>query len=144
MHIDIDIDIDSNAQVPSLSLHLMGGASDTPPAIRNPHGVNVGLQQGNALSYFVAVYRNGLWQRVPQLLLVEVRWVGVHPLLILVGTVHTTANISFVKCFLQPLTLDTCGMKTGRRSGTDGRRYSTLHGRGPPIRGRRTRRSRYL
>lgn len=90
------------------------GASDTPQ--RNPHGVNVGLQQGNALSYFVSVYRNGLWQRVPKLLLVEVRcgavecgavrcdgvrWSAVHPFLILVGIVpHTAANCSFCMSYL--------------------------------------------
>lgn len=46
-------------------------AADTP--VRQPWGPSAGLQQGNALASVVSVYRNHLWQRVPKLLLVEVR-----------------------------------------------------------------------
>lgn len=46
-------------------------AADTPP--RQPWGLSAGLQQGSALASVVSVYRNHHWQRVPKLLLVEVR-----------------------------------------------------------------------
>lgn len=47
------------------------GATDAP--LRQPWGASVGLQQGSALASVVSVYRNDLWQRVPKLLLVQVR-----------------------------------------------------------------------
>lgn len=47
------------------------GTPETPA--RQPWGASAGLQQGSALASVVSVYRNDLWQRVPKLLLVEVR-----------------------------------------------------------------------
>lgn len=46
-------------------------AADKP--LRQPWGPSAGLQQGSALASVVSVYRNHRWQRVPKLLLVEVR-----------------------------------------------------------------------
>ncbi|CAM9109976.1 unnamed protein product [Choristocarpus tenellus] len=45
-------------------------SSNIPPS-RHSRGQAVGLHQGNSLATVVPVYRDGLWQRIPKLLLVE-------------------------------------------------------------------------
>lgn len=45
-------------------------AGDTP--VRPAWVPTVGLQQGSAFASIVSVYRNGMWQRIPKLLLAEV------------------------------------------------------------------------